>query len=72
MLTCATGTPGKLNPKDIKANREWLKYWTNRGAKVFDIGPEKGNPVRSPFYGVEQRSIYTNWRYSNVVKIEGY
>ncbi|MBP6660195.1 MAG: hypothetical protein KA174_05905 [Chitinophagales bacterium] len=65
-------TPGKLSPKDINANREWLRYWTNKGAKVFDIGPEKGNPVRSPFYGVENRSIYTNWRYNNVVQLEGY
>jgi hypothetical protein len=65
-------TCGKLNPKDINANRQWLSYWTNKGAKVFDIGREKGNPVRSPFYGVEQRSIYTNWRYNNVIQLEGY
>lgn len=65
-------TPGKLSPKDINANREWLRYWTNKGAKVFDIGSEKGNPIRSPFYSVEQRSIYINWRYNNVVQLEGY
>lgn len=66
-------TPGKLNPKDINANREWLRYWTNRGVKVFDIGPANREAgIKSPFYGVEHRSIYTNWKYNNVVQLEGY
>ena len=51
----------------------WIRYWTqNRGAKVFDIGKDAGRSVRSPFYGVEHRSIYTNWKYKNVVKLPGY
>lgn len=66
-------TPGKIDIKDINANRQWIRYWTNKGAKVFDIGLDpKPGAVRSPFYGVEQKSIYTNWRYNNVVKLEDY
>jgi RHS repeat-associated protein len=63
-----------LNPLDIKANRSWISYWTQkRGAKVFDIGIDKSQPKeRSPFYNVEYRSIYVNWKYTNVVKLEGY
>ncbi|MBN2164658.1 MAG: hypothetical protein JW717_00105 [Marinilabiliaceae bacterium] len=62
-----------VNPLDVKANRSWISYWTqNRGAKVFDIGKDAGRSVRSPFYGVEHRSIYTNWKYKNVVKLPGY
>lgn len=64
---------GKLNIKDINANRQWVKYWTSRGAKVFDIGPvDKAAGIKSPFYGVEHKSIYTNWNYNNVVQLEGY
>ncbi len=63
-----------LNPLDVKANRSWISYWTQkRGAKVFDIGIDKSQPKeRSPFYNVEYRSIYVNWKYNNVVKLEGY
>lgn len=67
-------SPGKINPKDIKANRNWARYWTRgRGAKVFDIGP--ANPqagIQSPFYGAESQGIHINWGYQNVANLPGY
>jgi RHS repeat-associated protein len=67
-------TPGNLSSLDIKANRSWLSYWTQKmGAKVFDIGIDKSEKnIRSPFYGLENRCIYDNWKYNNVVKLPGY
>ena len=67
-------SPGKLNSLDIKANRSWLSYWTQKkGAKVFDIGRNPSpNAPRSPFYNMENKSIYVSWKYGNVVKLPGY
>ena len=60
---------GNLNRLDVEANRSWIRYWTqNKGATVIDIGIDPSRTARSPFYGVEYRSIYQNWNYPNVIK----
>ncbi len=62
-------SPGNLNVNDIEANRSWIRYWTkDKGSTVIDIGIYPGRTVRSPFYGVENRSVYKNWKYPNVIK----
>jgi hypothetical protein len=57
-------TPGNVNPLDVKANREWLSYWAkDKDALIIDIGEiPGGTPGQSPFYNVEQRSLYNNWK----------
>jgi len=53
----------------LEANRSWIRYWTQeKGATVIDIGIDPSRATRSPFYGVENRSIYQNWKYPNVIK----
>jgi hypothetical protein len=63
-------TPGNLDPRDIEANRSWLRYWTRQDATIVDLGidPTRDPSVRSPFYAMEYRSIYENWVYPNVVR----
>ncbi len=62
-------TPGNLSQLDLEANRSWLRYWTlKKGATVIDIGLQKGRPEPSPFYALEWRSIYQNWKYPNVLR----
>lgn len=64
-------SPGSLNILDVEANRSWIRYWTQeKGATVIDIGIDPSRTVRSPFYGVENRSIYQNWNYQNVIKYD--
>ncbi len=52
-----------LNPKDVEANREWLRYWAkDKNALIVDIGADPLNPTDlGAFYGVESRSLYKNW-----------
>ncbi|TGK20119.1 TIGR04388 family protein [Leptospira fluminis] len=58
-----------LNPKDVEANRSWIKYWTKeKGANIIDIGRDPLRKRRSAFYGVEVRSIYGENKYPNVTK----
>ena len=58
-----------LNRKTIEANRSWLSYWVKeKGANVIDIGRQPGRETRSPFYLMETRSLYRNWKYKNVFK----
>lgn len=60
---------GNLNRLDVEANRSWIRYWTqDKGATVIDIGIDPSRTARSPFYGVEYRSIYQNWNYPNTIK----
>jgi RHS repeat-associated protein len=56
-------TPGNIEPKDVAANRSWLKYWAkDRNALIVDIGYDPAKPgVAGPFYGVERASLYKNW-----------
>ena len=62
-------SPGNLNRLDVEANRSWIRYWTkDKGATVIDIGIDPSRTARSPFYGVENRSVYQNWNYPNVIK----
>jgi hypothetical protein len=51
-----------------------LRYWTLfKGARVFDIGEKnKAIGIKSDFYKMEYNSIYKNWKYKNVTKLEGY
>jgi len=61
-------SPGNLNSLDVEANRSWIRYWTQeKGATVVDIGIDPSRITRSPFYGVENRSVYQNWNYPNVI-----
>jgi RHS repeat-associated protein len=59
-----------VSRKALEADRGWLRYWTKRkGGLVIDIGY---NPLRSKagdFYKVEFNSIYKNWKYQDVIKI---
>lgn len=60
---------GNLSRLDLEANRSWIRYWTKlRSATVIDLGIDTSRIARSPFYGLESRSIYSNWNYSNVIK----
>ncbi|EPG66319.1 hypothetical protein [Leptospira wolffii] len=62
-------SPGNIDLLDIEANRSWLKYWTSKkNATVVDIGIDSGRSVRSPFYSLENRSVYKNWEYKNVLQ----
>lgn len=62
-------SPGNLNRLDLEANRSWIRYWTiEKDATVIDMGIDPSRTARSPFYGVENRSIYQNWNYPNVIK----
>jgi hypothetical protein len=62
-------TPGELSRLDLEANRSWLSYWVKeRGATVIDIGLQNGRPEPSPFYALEFRSIYQNWKYPNILR----
>jgi hypothetical protein len=48
-----------LNPKDVEANREWIRHWAKKkGALVVDIGNDP-DPTTTPsaFYEVEKRSL---------------
>ncbi len=48
-----------LDPKDVEANREWIRYWSKKkGALVVDIGNDP-DPTTTPsaFYEVEKRSL---------------
>ena len=64
-------SPGNLNRLDVEANRSWIRYWTQeKRATIIDIGRDPSKTARSPFYGVENRSIYRNWNYQNVIKYE--
>jgi RHS repeat-associated protein len=51
--------PGKIEPKDVEANREWIRYWAKKkNALVVDIGSEPGKAINDgPFYEVEKRSL---------------
>lgn len=65
-------SPGNLLRKDVENNRSWIGYWTKgKGATVVDIGPDSikaSQGISSPFYDVETRSIYNNWKYPNVIQ----
>lgn len=65
---------GNLLRKDVENNRSWLKYWTQeKGATVIDIGADPlkvSQGISSPFYDVELRSLYNNWEYQNVIKLD--
>jgi RHS repeat-associated protein len=62
-------TPGNPSSLDLEANRSWLSYWVkDKGATVIDIGLQKGRPEPSPFYALEFRSVYQNWKYPNVLR----
>jgi hypothetical protein len=52
-------TPTHLEPKDVEANREWLRYWAKeKDALIIDIGPDPADVTNwGPFYSVERRSI---------------
>jgi RHS repeat-associated protein len=64
-------TQDNVSKFDKEANRSWLRYWAKeRGVKVIDIGIDIKREERSPFYGIELRSIYQNWDYQNVIKYD--
>jgi rhodanese-related sulfurtransferase len=67
-----TPTSPGLNSLDLEANRSWLGYWAKtKNATFVDIGLDNARTLpRSPFYQMENRSLYSNWKNVNVVQYD--
>jgi RHS repeat-associated protein len=66
-------SPGNLSRLDLEADRSWLSYWVKeKEATVVDIGidPSRPRALASPFYDLEQRSIYRLWNYKNIIQYD--
>ena len=41
----------------MKENRKWIFQKMREGFKVYDIGPQKGRPIPSKYYAMEQKAL---------------